>query len=83
MNANASTKKLEMKIGFHRLNPLHSKPLFIVVERFDMDNFLVPVWHLRRKTRHRKLHRTPAALNDVHTRNDNESPTYGRCFKVN
>jgi hypothetical protein len=47
MNANASTKKLEMKIGFHRLNPLHSKPLFIVVERFDMDNFPVRVWHLR------------------------------------
>jgi hypothetical protein len=47
MNANACTKKPEMKIGFHRLNTRHPKPLFIVAGRFDMDNFPVRVRHLR------------------------------------
>jgi hypothetical protein len=47
MNANASTKKSEMKTGFRKLNTNHWNPLFIVVNRFDMDNFPVRVRHLR------------------------------------
>jgi hypothetical protein len=36
-----------MKIDLHRLNTRHPKPLFIVVGRFDVDNFPVQVRHLR------------------------------------
>jgi hypothetical protein len=43
MNADVTTKKSQMKIGFDNLSTHHSKRLSIVLSRFDMDNFPVRV----------------------------------------
>jgi hypothetical protein len=47
MNADVTTKKSQMKIGFDNLSTHHSKRLSIVVSRFEMDNFPVRVRPLR------------------------------------
>jgi hypothetical protein len=36
-----------MKISFRRLDTHNSKPLFIMLSKFDMENFPVRVQHLR------------------------------------
>src|SRR5208283_4353226 len=48
MNAKAIRDNSDMRISFQRFNGnRHSKPLFVMVSKFDTDSFPVRVRHLR------------------------------------
>lgn len=48
MNAKATRDNSDMRISFQRFNGnRHSKPLFVMVSKFDTDSFPVRVRHLQ------------------------------------